>query len=144
MKLLIVNGVNLNMLGVREPEIYGNKSYNDLVNYILRVAEKEKVQVTVSRSNYEGEIVEMIQSALGKYDGIIINPGAYSHYSIAILDALKAVNLPTIEVHLSDVSKREKYRQVLLTAEASFKVIMGKGFEGYKVAIEEMKKRLGE
>ncbi|MCH5180676.1 MAG: 3-dehydroquinate dehydratase [Erysipelotrichales bacterium] len=144
MRLLIINGVNINMLGIREKAIYGNKSYEDLCNYIRDVASKEKVKLNIFCSNYEGEIVEKIQDALGEYDGIIINPGAYAHYSIAILDALRSVNLPSIEVHLTDVTKREKYRQVLLTSDACFLTIMGKGFSGYKEAILEMKKKLGE
>ncbi len=144
MKLLIINGVNLNMLGIREKEIYGANSYRDLCEYINTTAEQENLKVDIFCSNYEGEIVEKIQKAYRKYAGIIINPGAYSHYSIAILDALRAVDIPAIEVHLSDVKKRESYRQVLVTSEACFLTIMGKGFAGYKEAIIAMKKKLGE
>lgn len=144
MKFLVINGVNLNMLGIREKDVYGNKSYDDLCNYIKEIASEEKVDLDIFFSNFEGEIVEKIQNSYAVYDGIIINPGAYAHYSIAILDALRSVNLPTIEVHLTDVMNRENYRRVLITSEACFLTIMGKGFEGYKEAIIKMKQKLGE
>ncbi|MCH5172256.1 MAG: 3-dehydroquinate dehydratase [Erysipelotrichales bacterium] len=144
MKFLVINGVNLNMLGIREKDVYGNRSYDDLCNYIKEIASEEKVDLDIFFSNFEGEIVEKIQNSYAVYDGIIINPGAYAHYSIAILDALRSVNLPTIEVHLTDVMNRENYRRVLITSEACFLTIMGKGFEGYKEAIIKMKQKLGE
>ena len=143
MRLLVINGVNLNMLGIREQDIYGTRSYKELCHFIKKCSKEENVKVKLYFSNYEGDIVTTIQKAKNRYDGIIINPGAYSHYSIAILDALKAVDIPAIEVHLSDVEKREEFRETLITAQACFKVIKGKGFEGYKIAIQEMKKRLG-
>lgn len=143
MRLLIINGVNLNMLGIREREVYGTKSYKDLCNFLKENAKKMQIGIDIFFSNYEGKIVEKIQRAYRKYDGIIINPGAYAHYSIAILDALRAVNIPTIEVHLSDVKKREEFRHNLITAEACFLTIMGKGFLGYIEAMEQMKRKLG-
>ena len=111
-KILVINGPNLNMLGIREPEIYGHRTYTDLVDYITESVCALGAEATVVQSNYEGEIVTAIQSAYGKYDGIIINPAAYTHTSIAILDAVKAVGLPTVEVHLSDVNSREEFRRV--------------------------------
>ena len=117
-KILVINGPNLNMLGIREPEIYGHRTYDDLVDYITESVRALGAEATVVQSNYEGEIVTAIQSAYGKYDGIIINPAAYTHTSIAILDAVKAVGLPTVEVHLSDIHAREEFRRVSVTAPA--------------------------
>ena len=117
-KILVINGPNLNMLGIREPEIYGHRTYADLVDYITESVRALGAEATVVQSNYEGEIVTAIQSAYGKYDGIIINPAAYTHTSIAILDAVKAVGLPTVEVHLSDVNSREEFRRVSYVREA--------------------------
>ena len=136
MKLLVINGPNLNMLGVREPEIYGHATYQDLVDYIGQVADSYGVVVEVYQSNHEGAIVDKIQQARGLFDGIIINPAAYTHTSIAILDALKAVNLPAVEVHLSDVTKRESFRQVSYAGMACKEHFIGLGMEGYKKAIE--------
>lgn len=136
MKLSVINGVNLNMLGIREPEKYGTASYGDLENHIKAVAKSYNVDVDVWQSNYEGEIVEKIQAAYEKYDGIVINAGAYSHTSIAILDALLGVSLPVVEVHLTDITLREEFRRfsyISLCAEAVF---MGEGFNSYKKAIE--------
>jgi len=134
-KILIINGPNLNMLGIREPEIYGNKSYADFLEYIEEAATELGVTIETFQSNHEGAIVDKIQQAYGNFDAIIINPAAYTHTSIAIPDALKAVGIPAIEVHLSDISKREDYRKISYTSEACVKTIAGKGFEGYKAAI---------
>lgn len=112
MKIMVINGPNLNMLGIREPMIYGNTTYEDLCRITKDYCTKKNVEVEFYQSNHEGDLVDVIQSALGKYDGIIINPGAYTHTSIAILDALKAVGLPAVEVHISDVDARESFRQV--------------------------------
>ena len=141
MKLLVINGVNLNMLGVREPALYGKKDYKTLVREIKAHAKKIGVKVTCKQSNCEGEIVTMIQRALGKYDGIVINPGAYTHTSVAILDALKAVMIPTVEVHLTDVDAREEYRKVSYVSEYAFLRVTGKGFEGYFEAMDAIKAR---
>ena len=140
MKILVINGPNINMLGIREPEIYGNRTYQDLCNLILNHAEHNKVLVQVMQSNHEGELVDMIQTAYG-CDGIIINPAAYTHTSVAILDALKAVGLPTVEVHISDVSKRESYRQISYVREYCEKTITGHGFEGYLEAMDYLIER---
>ena len=134
-KLLVINGVNLNMLGIREPDKYGKKSYADLVKYIKTCARELGVKATVMQSNSECVIVENIQRALGKYDGIIINAGAYTHTSVAILDALKAVNIPTVEVHLTDIYAREEFRHLSYISMVAEKTICGKGFEGYREAI---------
>ena len=139
MKLLVINGPNLNMLGIREPSVYGREDYNALVSFIEETAAYEGVEVEIFQSNHEGVIVDKIQSALGKFDGIVINPAAYTHTSIAILDALKAVALPAVEVHLSDVSKREAFRQVSYAGMACVKTYMGLGFEGYAKAIRYLK-----
>jgi len=142
MKILVINGVNLNMLGVREPELYGEKDYKSLVRYIKMYAKEKQVKVKCVQSNYEGKIVETIQKAYKKYDGIIINAGAYSHTSVAILDALKAVKIPAVEVHLTDVDKREGFRKVDFVSLYAFKTISGKGFSGYSLAIDELKEIL--
>ena len=136
MRLLVLNGPNLNMLGIREPNIYGKKTYDDLAEYIRAEAEKLGVAVELFQSNHEGALVEKIQSALHRFDGIVINPAAYTHTSVAILDALKAVALPAVEVHLSDVSAREPFRQVSYAGMACEKTYAGYGFEGYKLAME--------
>ena len=133
-KILVINGPNLNMLGIREPEIYGHRTYTDLVDYITESVCALGAEATVVLSNYEGEIVPAIQSAYGKYDGIIINPAAYTHTSIAILDAVKAVGLPTVEVHLSDVNSREEFRRVSYVRAACVKTVSGLGFDGYAEA----------
>ena len=134
-KLLIINGPNINMLGVREPEIYGEKTYDDLLAFISAAAKEAGVEAECFQSNSEGEIVDRIQQAYGEFDGIIINPAAYTHTSIAIPDALKAVGIPAVEVHLSDTNTREAYRQISYTSEACITTIAGKGFEGYREAI---------
>jgi len=142
MKFLVLNGPNLNMLGTREPALYGEKSYATLLTFIMESAKEEGVEVTCFQSNYEGELVDRIQQAFNKYDGIIINAAAYSHTSIAILDALKAVSIPAVEVHLTDVSKREPFRQISYTGMACIKSIAGHGFDGYKEAITFLKSYL--
>lgn len=136
MKLLVVNGPNINMLGVREPEVYGDGTYIDLCNLVDNYCREKNIEVEFFQSNYEGEIVDIIQNAYGNFDGIIINPAAYTHTSIAILDALKAVGIPTVEVHISDVSKREDYRQVSYIREYCKKSIIGFGFKGYLMAVD--------
>lgn len=136
MKILVINGPNLNMLGVREPDIYGRETYKDLVNKIEKYAEEKGVEVKVLQTNYEGEMVTFIQDALGKFDSIVINPAAYTHTSVAILDAAKAVGLPLVEVHISDVSKREDFRQVSYIRKAAVATIAGEGTDGYLKAID--------
>ena len=137
MKLLILNGPNINMLGIREKDIYGDNSYLSLANRIKEFAKNNNIEVEIKQSNYEGRLVSLIQKAYQKVDGIIINPGAYTHTSIAILDALKAVNIPYIEVHISDVSKREEFRQISYIAPYAKKRIIGHGLEGYIEAMKE-------
>jgi 3-dehydroquinate dehydratase-2 len=144
MRLLIINGPNLNMLGAREPELYGKGSYADLEKTIRRACEERGVEADVWQSNYEGAIVERIQQALGVYDGIIINPAAYTHTSVAILDALKAVALPAVEVHLTDIALREPFRQVSYAGLACFATFKGLGFDGYIKAVEAMLQRVGK
>ena len=139
MKIRIINGPNLNMLGIREPGIYGKETYDDLCRYIREKAEELGVEAEIFQSNHEGELVTIIQEALGKADAIVINPAAYTHTSIAILDALKAVNLPAAEVHLSDVTKRESFRQISYAGMACREHFIGLGFEGYSRAMKAMK-----
>lgn len=135
MKLLVINGPNLNMLGIREPDIYGKETYEKLVEYITEICENKGINVDFFQSNHEGDIVDRIQQAYKKADAIVINPAAYTHTSIAIPDAIKAVEIPTVEVHLSDISKREAYRQISYVSDVAVKTIYGKGFEGYKEAV---------
>ncbi len=136
MNLLIINGPNLNMLGIREPEIYGSLTYEQLESFIIEEGKKLGITAHIYQSNYEGDIVQKIQSALGKYDGIVINPAAYTHTSIAILDALKAVNLPAAEVHLSDITKREAFRQISYAGMACKWHFIGEGKHGYVSAMK--------
>lgn len=136
MKLLVINGPNLNMLGIREPDVYGAQNFADLERFIRASAAEFSIDVTLYQSNHEGEIVDMIQSALNVFDGIIINPAAYTHTSVAILDALKAVSLPTVEVHLSDINAREEFRKHSYVSLVAKKTICGLGFEGYREAIK--------
>ncbi len=136
MKILVINGPNLNMLGIREPSIYGKEDFAALQSYIRTSAEELGHSVTLFQSNHEGEIVDIIQSALGVYEGIVINPAAYTHTSVAILDALKAVGIPTVEVHLSDIRTREAFRQHSYVSMVAVKTICGLGFEGYRKALE--------
>ena len=136
MKILVINGPNLNMLGIREPDIYGKQDFETLQKYIRECADELSLKVTLFQSNHEGEIVDVIQAAYGVYDGIVINPAAYTHTSVAILDALKAVGIPTVEVHLSDVNSREEFRRHSFVSLVAKKTIAGLGFEGYKQALE--------
>ncbi|OLR55356.1 type II 3-dehydroquinate dehydratase [Hornefia porci] len=136
MKVFVINGPNLNMLGIREPDIYGKKTYQDLLHYIDGAAQALDVTVEYFQSNHEGDLVDMIQNAYGHADGIVINPAAYTHTSIAILDALKAVGLPAVEVHLSDVDQREDFRRVSFVRDACIGTIAGKGFDGYVEGIK--------
>ncbi|MBQ9968308.1 MAG: type II 3-dehydroquinate dehydratase [Oscillospiraceae bacterium] len=136
MDILVLNGPNLNLLGQREPGIYGTGTYADLCEKIERKAEELGIGVEVFQTNHEGVLVDQIQAALGKFDAIVINPAAYTHTSVAILDAAKAVGLPMVEVHISDVSKREDFRQVSYIRAACCKTITGHGFDGYLEAME--------
>lgn len=142
MKLFVLNGPNLNLLGVREPGIYGSQNYESLKQFITQVCQRENIQVEIFQSNHEGQLVDIIQSAIGVADGIVINPAAYTHTSIAILDALKAVALPVVEVHLSDVSQRESFRHVSYPAMACIAQIKGLGFAGYEKAILLLKEHI--
>ncbi len=139
MKILVINGPNLNLLGLREPAIYGSRSYGDLLALLDDTARQENVQVDVFQSNHEGCLVDRIQEAYGIYDGIVINPAAYTHTSIAILDALKAVAIPAVEVHISQVDAREPFRRVSYPALACIHTIQGHGLEGYREAIRYLK-----
>ena len=136
MRILVINGPNLNMLGIREPNIYGRTTYDDLCSLILEHALKTGVEVDLYQSNHEGDLVDKIQEAYGKADGIVINPGAYTHTSIAILDALKAVGIPTVEVHISDVDAREEFRQISYIRSYCKATISGRGIQGYLDAID--------
>lgn len=142
MRILVINGPNINMLGMREPEIYGEKTYGDLVEHIGEYGEKNNIDIDFFQSNYEGAIVERIQESFGKVDGIIINPAAYTHTSIAILDALKAVNIPTVEVHISDVTKREDFRSVSYIREFCIGTFSGLGFQGYIEGIKMLREKI--
>jgi 3-dehydroquinate dehydratase-2 len=142
LKILVINGPNINLLGLREPEIYGVKSYADLLAFISSAADEIGVEVQCFQSNSEGIIIDKIQQAHGVFDGIVINPAAYTHTSIAIPDALKAVGILTVEVHLSDIRERENYRQISYTSEACGTTIMGRGFEGYREAIIYLRNKL--
>ena len=141
MKLLVLNGPNLNMLGVREPELYGKKDYKSLVKTIKQAGKDNGVKVDVFQSNIEGVLVTKIQKAIKRYDGIIINAGAYTHTSIAILDALKSTGLLTVEVHLTDINSREDFRKISYISTYAEKTIVGKGFDGYDQAIEYFAQR---
>ena len=144
MKLLIMNGPNLNMLGIREPAHYGKETYSDLCEKIKKHAEKLGVEIELFQSNHEGALVDKIQDAyFQKIDGIVINPGAYTHTSIAILDAVKAVSIPTVEVHISDVSAREAFRQISSVRDACVATVSGHGLHGYLEAIDLLAERLG-
>ena len=136
MNILIINGPNLNMLGIREPEVYGTATYADLCSLIEAHAKKLGVAVTLYQSNHEGALVDAIQQAYGKQDGIVINPGAYTHTSVALLDALKAVAIPAVEVHISDPDTREEFRKISYLRAACVKTIKGHGFDGYLEAMD--------
>lgn len=139
MKILVINGPNLNMLGIREPGIYGKSTYADLLEMIGTFCEKEGIECEFFQSNHEGAIVDKIQEAYGKFDGIVINPAAYTHTSVAILDALKCVSIPTVEVHISDISTREEFRHHSYISPACIKTIKGLGFDGYIEAINSLR-----
>lgn len=143
MKILVINGPNLNMLGIREPEIYGSKTYEDLVSLIKEEASKLNIDVELFQSNHEGAIIDKIhQSYFDKVSGIIINPGAYTHYSYAISDAIKSVMINCVEVHLSDITKREEFRKVSVISSSCIKTIYGKGFDGYIEALKILMKTI--
>lgn len=134
-KILVINGPNINMLGIREPGIYGKSSFQDLLELLKETAQKLDIEIEQYQSNHEGDLVDKVQSAYGTVDGIVINPAAYTHTSIAILDALKAVAIPAVEVHISDVDSREAFRQISYAGLACCKTIKGHGLEGYQEAI---------
>jgi 3-dehydroquinate dehydratase-2 len=136
MKILVINGPNLNMLGIREPEMYGRETYGDLLDKIRRHAEKTGTEVSFYQSNHEGDLVDAIQGAYGVQDGIILNPGAYTHTSVALLDALKAVGIRTVEVHITDVDEREEFRRISYVRAACEKTISGRGTDGYLEAMD--------
>lgn len=140
-KILVINGPNLNLLGLREPAIYGNQDYKALETFILENGLDLGLQIELFQSNHEGAIVDKIQQAYGVFDGIVINPAAYTHTSVAILDALKAVAIPTVEVHLSDVDSREEFRRHSFVSLYAEKVIKGKGFDGYREALEHFSEK---
>ena len=144
MKIFIINGPNLNFLGIREPEIYGKETYADLCAYIEKVCRESDAECEIFQSNHEGAIVDKIQEAYGKADGIVINPAAYTHTSIAILDALKAVALPAVEVHLSDISRRESFRAISYAGMACLATCMGRGFDSYRDAIIFLKHSISD
>ena len=139
MRILVINGPNMNLLGLREPGIYGKETLADLEDFLREVGKTEGVELSFFQSNHEGAIVDAIQAAYGTMDGIVINPAAYTHTSVAILDALKAVSLPAVEVHISQVSEREPFRQVSYAGMACVRTYMGLGFEGYRQAILYLK-----
>ena len=136
MKILVINGPNLNMLGIREPDIYGKTTYKGLIKMIENYADKKGILVKTYQSNHEGDLVDKIQAAYNNFDGIVINPGAYTHTSVAILDAVKAVGIPTVEVHISDVDKREEFRSISYIRLACVNTISGHGLDGYIEAID--------
>ena len=139
MKILVLNGPNINMLGIREPGIYGSNSFADLLKLLESVSDEEKIQITQFQTNHEGILVDKIQESYGVFDGIVINPAAYTHTSIAILDALKAVGLPAVEVHISDVDAREDFRKISYPGLACIHTIKGQGIQGYAMAIRHLK-----
>ena len=143
MKILILNGPNINMLGIREPDIYGKRTYSDLISLLESTAQQLNVELECYQSNHEGCLVDKIQEAYGCVDGIVINPAAYTHTSIAILDALKSVGIPSVEVHISDVAARESFRQISYPGMYCEKTIKGLGFDGYCQAMAYLKERYG-
>ncbi len=144
MKILVINGPNINMLGIREPDLYGSQTYDALCSMIKKHTDEICVDVELFQSNHEGDIVDAIQAAYGKFDGIVINPAAYTHTSVALLDALKAVAIPAVEVHISDVSKREDFRQISYVRYYCEKTIAGHGFDGYIEAIDYLIAKYGK
>lgn len=143
MKILVLNGPNINMLGIREPEVYGKDSYTELLALLEETAKAMEIEIVHHQSNHEGVLVDRIQQAYGVFDGIVINPAAYTHTSIAILDALKAVGIPAVEVHISDVAKREAFRQLSYPGMYCEKTITGQGIVGYRMALEYLKEKYG-
>lgn len=144
MKILVINGPNLNMLGIREPGIYGSNTFADLLALLDQTAAEENVEIEQYQSNHEGCLVDKIQQAYGKFDGIVINPAAYTHTSVAILDALKAVSIPAVEVHISNVDAREPFRQISYAGMACVHTIKGQGFDGYRQAVRYLKAHYGK
>ena len=141
MRIMVINGPNINMLGIREPNIYGKNNFKTLIKSVKGWAKELDVKVKTFQSNSEGEIITAIQKCYQKFDGIVINPAGYTHTSIAILDALKSVNIPTVEVHISDVASREDFRQISYVSKYAEKTIAGLGVEGYKLALEYLAKK---
>lgn len=139
MKILVINGPNINLLGVREPEIYGNESYKDLCRAVKEHCAENSIRVKIIQSNYEGKIITAIQKARKKFDGIVINPAGYTHTSVAIADAIKAVGIPCAEVHISDISAREEFRKISFVSAVCVKTVSGKGINGYLEAIDFIK-----
>ena len=144
MKILVINGPNINMLGIREPGIYGKDNFNTLCETVKSYAKENGIEVKLFQSNHEGALVDEIQAAYGVFDGIVINPGAYTHTSIALLDAVKAVSIPTVEVHISDVASREDFRQISFIRAACVRTICGHGIKGYTEGMEFLKDNYGE
>ena len=142
MKILVINGPNINMLGIREPKVYGKETYQDLLNLLEQTAIDEEIEIIHYQSNHEGDLVDKIQWAYGQVDGIVINPAAYTHTSIAILDALKAVSIPAVEVHISKVNEREPFRQISYPGMACIRSVIGEGIQGYPHAIQIIKEHL--
>lgn len=140
MRILVINGPNLNMLGKREPDIYGNETYEDLVNSIDEWGKENDVRVEVEQSNHEGDIIDLIQNAPESFDSILINPGAFTHYSYAILDAMKSIDIPIVEVHISNIHGREAFRSHSVTAPAASGIIAGFGTKGYIIGLDALKK----
>ncbi len=136
MNILVINGPNINMLGIREPDIYGRETFEDLCNKIENYAKEKNINVKLYQSNHEGDLVDEIQAAYQKFDGIVINPGAYTHTSVALLDAVKAVGIKTVEVHISDVASREDFRQISYIRKAAIATVTGLGTDGYLKAID--------
>ena len=144
MKILVLNGPNINMLGIREPGIYGKNTYADLLALLKKTAQEEGIEMEHFQSNHEGSLVDKIQEAYGRFDGIVINPAAYTHTSVAILDALKAVSSPAVEVHISDVDSREAFRQISYAGLACVKTIKGQGLDGYRQAMVYLKENFAK
>lgn len=144
MKILVINGPNINMLGIREPDIYGKSGYSELCDKVSAFCRERDIEVKLFQSNHEGDLVDEIQSAYGNFDGIVINPAAYTHTSVAILDAVKAVGIPTVEVHISDVSKREDFRQISYIRAACINTVSGHGIAGYTEAIDILTRHICE
>ena len=143
MKILVINGPNINMLGIREPDIYGRETYQDLLNLLSDTAKLNNIEIKHFQSNHEGTIIDEIQAAYGQFDGIVINPAGYTHTSVAILDALKAVQLPAVEVHISNVDSREDFRRISYPGMYCEKTVKGFGIKGYRIAIEYLLERYG-